>query len=67
MKANKGDWVIVRGHQVGEPDRKALITEVHGKDGEPPYVVEWDDGHTSTFYPSSDAVIEQHPVIRSPR
>ncbi|WP_396451967.1 DUF1918 domain-containing protein [Actinomadura sp.] len=66
MKAKKGDWVIVHGHQVGEPDRKALITEVHGKDGAPPYVVEWDDGHTSTFYPSSDAVIEHRPATRSP-
>lgn len=65
MKANEGDWVIVRGRQVGEPDRKALITEVHGRDGAPPYVLEWDDGHTSTFYPSSDAVIERHPARTS--
>lgn len=66
MKANIGDWVIVRGHLVGEPDRKALIHEVHGHNGAPPYVVEWDDGHVSTFFPSSDAVIEQHPAARPP-
>ncbi|MBO2443476.1 DUF1918 domain-containing protein [Actinomadura nitritigenes] len=30
MKANKGDRVIVRGHQVGEPTGKALILDVHG-------------------------------------
>ncbi|WP_279510090.1 DUF1918 domain-containing protein [Actinomadura sp. 7K507] len=56
---------MVRGHQVGEADRKALITEVHGRDGAPPYVVEWDDGHTSTYYPSSDALIEEHPAPRA--
>ncbi|MEU9020376.1 DUF1918 domain-containing protein [Actinomadura sp. NPDC048394] len=60
MKASKGDWVIVRGHLVGEPTRKALILDVLGHDGEPPYVVRWDDGHESTYYPASDAVIEQH-------
>lgn len=66
MKANTGDWVVVQGHQVGEPERKALILEVHGEYGAPPYVVEWDDGHISTFFPASDAVIEQHPATRPP-
>lgn len=60
MKANKGDWVIVHAHLAGEPTRRALILDVHGRDGEPPYVVQWDDGHESTYFPASDAVIEQH-------
>ncbi|MER6812681.1 DUF1918 domain-containing protein [Spirillospora sp. NPDC000708] len=60
MKANKGDWVIVHGHLAGEPTRRALILDVHGRDGEPPYVVQWDDGHESTYFPASDAVIERH-------
>ncbi|TYK43620.1 DUF1918 domain-containing protein [Actinomadura decatromicini] len=66
MKANNGDWVIVRGHQVGEADRKALILEIHGENGAPPYVVEWDDGHVSTFFPAADAVIERHSATRPP-
>lgn len=60
MKANKGDWVIVHAHLAGEPTRRELILDVHGRDGEPPYVVQWDDGHESTYFPASDAVIEQH-------
>jgi hypothetical protein len=36
------------------------IVEVHGKAGEPPYVVRFDDGHTSLIFPGPDAVIE-HP------
>ncbi|WP_067461240.1 DUF1918 domain-containing protein [Actinomadura macra] len=65
MKARTGDWVIVRGHQVGDPDRKAMIIEVHGRDGAPPYVVQWDDGHESTFFPAADAVIEAHDAPSS--
>ncbi|MFD0899220.1 DUF1918 domain-containing protein [Actinomadura sediminis] len=65
MKAREGDWVIVKGHRTGDADRKALITEVHGRDGAPPYVVEWDDGHTSTYFPSADAVVERHPAPHS--
>ncbi|MFG2006812.1 DUF1918 domain-containing protein [Spirillospora sp. NPDC048911] len=59
MHAEAGDQLVIKSHCLGEPDRKAEIIEVHGKDGAPPYVVRWDDdGHESLFFPSSDAVIE---------
>lgn len=59
MKASVGDRIVVRGHRVGEPNRDGEILEVHGEDGAPPYVVRWvNDGHESTFYPGTDAVIE---------
>lgn len=59
MRATVGDRIVVRGHRVGEPDRDAEILEVHGEDGAPPYVVRWaSDGHQSTFFPGTDAVIE---------
>ena len=59
MRAKAGDRLIIKGHDVGEPDRDAEILEVRGKDGEPPYVVRWDDtGHETLFFPGSDAVIE---------
>lgn len=61
MRASVNDHLIVRGHHVGDPDREALILEVHGKNGEPPYRVRWRDGHETTFFPSSDAVVE-HPA-----
>jgi len=28
---------------------------VHGHDGEPPYLVRWDDGHEGLFFPGPDA------------
>jgi Domain of unknown function (DUF1918) len=61
MRAHSGDALLVRGHHVGEHDRQAVILEVHGHDGEPPYVVRWEDGHESVFFPSSDAFVERLP------
>ncbi len=65
MKAKEGDRIIVRGHQVGQPNREGQIIEVHGVDGEPPYVVRWSDGHEGLFFPGSDATVE-HPTNESP-
>lgn len=53
--------MLVRGHHVGEGDRQAVIVEVHGTDGAPPYLVRWEDGHESVFFPSSDAFVETVP------
>ena len=61
MHAEVNDEIIVRGRHVGDEDRKGVITEVHGKDGTPPYLVWWDNGHESVFMPSSDTVVEHHP------
>jgi len=58
MKAQVGDELIVKGHNVGDADRRGVITEVHGDDGTPPYLVRWTDGHESSFFPSSDTVVE---------
>ncbi len=62
MRASVGDRLIVRGHIVGEADRDAEILEVHGEDGQPPYLVRWDDdGHEGLIFPGSDVVIEHFP------
>lgn len=66
MNATIGDRILVRGHQLGDPERKAQILEIHGKNGAPPYVVRWgDDGHIATYFPGSDARIvhaDGHPA-----
>jgi len=61
MRANVGDELVIRGHHVGDADRKAVIMEVRGADGAPPYRVRWSDGHESVFFPSSDTIVEHHP------
>jgi uncharacterized protein involved in type VI secretion and phage assembly len=58
MKARVGDELLVKGSHVGDPDRRGVIAEVHGADGAPPYLIQWSDGHESSFFPSSDAVVE---------
>jgi Domain of unknown function (DUF1918) len=62
MKANVGDRLVVKGHHIGDPDREAVILEVHGQDGAAPYLVRWIDGHESVFVPSSDTIVDHHPT-----
>lgn len=58
-KGGVGGVVVVSGHRVGEPERVGEILEVVGDATHPRYRVRWDDGHESTFYPGSDAVIRR--------
>jgi hypothetical protein len=62
MKAKVGDELVVKGHHVGDKERRGVITGVRGEDDGPPYLVRWDDGHESTFFPSSDTVVEHIPL-----
>ncbi len=58
MKANVGDWLVVKGTTTELADQRGLITEVHGADGAPPYVVRWlANGHVATVFPGSDAIV----------
>lgn len=66
MQAAAGDRLHVHGNAVGQPDRTGEIVEVHGGAGEPPYLVRFDDGHTSLMFPGPDAVVE-HPSGKAPR
>lgn len=65
MQATVGDRLVVHGHKTGDGDRRGEIIEVHGADGAPPYLVRWSDGHKSTFFPSSDTIVEHHPAQHS--
>jgi uncharacterized protein DUF1918 len=67
MRAAVGDELVVRGHHVGDEDRKGVIVEVHGDQGEPPYLIQWEDGHRSTFFPSSDTLAERRRAKKSVR
>ena len=58
MKAKIGDWFVLKGRTVELSDRRGPITEVHGVNGAPPYVVRWlDTGHVATVVPGPDAII----------
>jgi hypothetical protein len=62
MHAEVGDEIIVRGHHVGDEDRRGVIIEVHGEGGAPPYLIRWENGQQSVFVPSSDSVVNHHPA-----
>src|SRR5271170_4149903 len=58
MKANVGDWLVIKGTTTERSDQRGLITEVHSADGSPPYVVRWlATGHVATVVPGSDAIV----------
>lgn len=58
MKARVGDWLVIKGGTVAQPDQRGLITEVRSADGSPPYVVQWaGTSHVATVFPGPDALV----------
>jgi hypothetical protein len=56
MEARVGDEIVVPGHKVGQVTRTAVVVELRGEGGGPPYLVRWtDDGHEGLYFPGSDA------------
>ena len=43
MKANVGDWLVLKGRTNEQSEQRGMITEMHAADGSPPYVVRWLD------------------------
>lgn len=61
MQAAVGDKLVYKGRYVGDHDRIGIIREVHGKEGAPPYVVEWLDAPGDhVVFPGPDAHIEHY-------
>jgi hypothetical protein len=59
MRASVGDRIVIRGHRVGEHDRDCKVVGVEHPDGEPPYLVRWEDSdHETLFFPGPDAIVE---------
>jgi Domain of unknown function (DUF1918) len=58
MYASVGDRLRIVGKHAGNRARSGVVREVHGKNGEPPYVVLWEDGHETTFFPGPDVVVD---------
>jgi hypothetical protein len=53
MQAHAGDELTVRGRHQGDEDRHGTVVRVVGEDGAPPYLMRWQDGHESVFFPSA--------------
>ena len=65
MQAELGDGLTVKGRRQGDEARHGDIIEIHGDNGAPPYLVRWQDGHESVFFPSADTVVEHIPPVTS--
>jgi hypothetical protein len=58
MKAEVGDFLVIKGTTVEQHDQRGEITEVRSADGSPPYVVRWlANDHVTTVYPGPDALV----------
>jgi hypothetical protein len=55
----EGDVVVVSGHRVGEVERTGEILQVLGTPARQHFLVRWDDGHESVFYPGGDAIVRR--------
>jgi hypothetical protein len=52
-----GDVLAITGHRVGEVERTGEILEVLGTSERRHFLIRWDDGHESIYYPGNDASI----------
>jgi hypothetical protein len=65
MRAQVGDRLVRHSAPADEPRRCGVIVEVHGRDGGPPYLVRWPDGHASLVFPGPDATAEPPATINA--
>lgn len=56
--AEVGNWLVVHGRTIDQPNREGQIVEVPHADGSPPYVVHWlDQDRLSTVFPGPDYTV----------
>jgi hypothetical protein len=66
MHAAVGDRIIVASATLGTPARDGEILEVHGTNGEAPYLVRWSDtGRESLFFPGPDVHMQHYEAPQS--
>ncbi|MEV4741244.1 DUF1918 domain-containing protein [Streptomyces sp. NPDC049555] len=58
MHATIGDRVRIKGRNVGMREQIGEIVEVRGRNGEPPYLVRFENGRETLIYPGPDCLIE---------
>lgn len=67
MKAKTGDRLVVFSNHLDQPAAQGEILEVHGQDGDPPFLVRWEEnGHEALVFPGPDArVVSPGHAVRS--
>ncbi|ATY11836.1 DUF1918 domain-containing protein [Amycolatopsis sp. AA4] len=58
MRAQPGDWLVVKSGRTEVPDRHGRVVATGTPDGGPPFTVRWFlGGYVSTIFPGPDAVV----------
>ena len=58
MRANTGDWLIVKGRTGSSAARRAMVLETHGPNGSAPFLVRWmNSGHEALVFPGPDGLV----------
>ncbi|MFE4579515.1 DUF1918 domain-containing protein [Streptomyces chartreusis] len=58
MRAQVGDVLRFAGRRVGMSEHRAVVTDVLGADGQPPYRVQYEDGHQTEIFPGPGCTVE---------
>ena len=67
LRASAGDRYIVLPRGAGQYPREAVVLDVRGAAGAPPYVVQWcDDATVETLEPTPDALVLHYEHARRP-
>lgn len=57
MTVRVGDWLILKGRDLDQPERRGVILAVRGE-GYPPFTVRWlDDGREALVFPGVDSQV----------
>jgi Domain of unknown function (DUF1918) len=67
MDAQIGDRITIDSNRVGGGQRRGEIVDIIAGSSGFHYRVRWEDGHETTFFPSSDATVEPRPARGSER
>jgi hypothetical protein len=66
MKTGRvGDRVILESERTGQPPREGEILEVLGAGDGVHYLIRWEDGHESTFFPIGGSITIVHKAKKS--
>ena len=56
IEGKAGDRLVIQSERTGEPTREGVIVKVLKGMGGTHYIVRWNDGHESTFFPSGGSI-----------
>ncbi len=66
MKAKTGDRIVITPPTLGGAIRDGEVLEARGKDGGPPFLVRWSDGHEGLIYPGAGTFIHEPEAQAAP-